>query len=85
MSRHTQSSVHPACHPGHWSAVVQVPRSCIRVLSLRLYTYFKITYLLDQEAIETVILFDLTMSFILEQKFSNALQERSRAGEGFAN
>lgn len=67
MSRHSQSSVHFACDPDHWSAVA---RSCMRVLSLRLYTYFKITQLLDQEAVEAVILFDLVMSVILlEQKF----------------
>lgn len=56
------------------------------MLSLRLYTYFKITQLPDQEAIETVILFDLTVSVILlEQNFSNTLQERSKAAEGIAN
>lgn len=47
---------------------------------------YKITQLLDQEAVETVILFDLTMSVVLlEQNFSNTLRERSRAAEGIAN
>lgn len=86
MSRDSQSSVHSACDPGHCSALVQMPRSCIGVLSLKLHTYFKITQLLDQEAVETVILFDLTMSVILlEQNFSNTLQKWSRTAEGIAN
>lgn len=79
MSRDSQSSVHSACDPGCWSAVVQVPRSCIRVLSLKLYTHFKITQLLDQEAVETVILFDLTKSVIvLEQNFSLSRKDQEQ-------
>lgn len=84
MNRHNQSSVHSAHDPDHWSAVVQVARSYVRVLSLRLYTYFKTTQLLDQEVVERVCLFDmtihlsdLTMSVIVfEQNFSKTLQER---------
>jgi len=56
----------------------------LRVLSLRLYSYFKTTQLLDWEVIETVILFDLTIHLfdltisviLFEQNFSKTLQER---------
>lgn len=83
MSRCNQSSVHSACDPDHWSALVQVARSYVRVQSLRLYTFVTITQFLDQKVIETVILFDLTIHLfdltmsviVFQQNFSKSLQE----------